>query len=493
MTSGLPTALYPAAAIRAFEAAVIAQGTSGLTLMRRAGLAAWSTLLRHWPHAQRLTVVCGPGNNGGDGYVLASAARQAQREVLLVEVGDATRRGPDAAECRREALAHGAVLGRDLAALAGREVLVDALFGLGLQRPPAGVFLAAITAMNAAATPILSLDVPAGLHADTGATPGACIAASVTVTFVGLKQGLFTGQAAAHVGLLEFAGLELPAVFWGAEPAPVQRLLPALLRECLAPRPRASHKGNFGHVLVVGGAAGYAGAARLAAEAALRTGAGLVSVACDPLSVHAIGAGRPEIMVHAVTGAEDLRPLLARASVVAIGPGLAQSAWSRALFGAVRDASRPLVVDADALNLLAAEPQYRPDWCLTPHPGEAARLLGLPHASAINCDRFAAARALQARFGGALVLKGAGSLVCAEQGIGVVPGGNPGMASGGMGDVLTGVIAALRAQGLSLVQAARCGAVLHAAAGDAAASAGERGLLASDLLPALRRLANPAA
>ena len=490
MNSSLPAALYPAATIRAVEARVIAGGTSGLTLMRRAGSAAWSTFCRHWPQAQRLTVVCGPGNNGGDGYVLASAARQALREVWLLEVGDATRLGPDAAECRREALALGAVLGRDLDALVGRDVLVDALFGLGLNQPPAGAFLAAITAMNAAATPILSLDVPSGLNPDTGATPGACVAAAVTLTFVGLKQGLFTGQAAERVGVLEFTDLDLPAAAFSQAPALVQRLPPRPLREWLAPRPRASHKGHFGHVLVVGGAAGYAGAARLAAEAALRTGAGLVSVACDPGSANAVGAGRPEIMVHPVTCAGDLSPLLARASVVAIGPGLGQSAWSRALFGAVRDAGRPLVVDADALNLLAAEPLSRPDWCLTPHPAEAARLLGLAHARDINTDRFAAARALRAQFGGALVLKGAGSLVCDEQGIGVVMAGNPGMASGGMGDVLTGVIAALLAQGLTLAQATRCGAMLHAAAGDLAASAGERGLLASDLLPELRRLAN---
>jgi NAD(P)H-hydrate epimerase len=227
----------------------------------------------------------------------------------------------------------------------------------------------------------------------------------------------------------------------------------------------------------------------MAAEAALRTGAGLVSAAVHPACAAQLNLGRPEIMVHGVTGAGALAPLLARASLVAIGPGLGQEAWGRELFAAVRDAALPLVLDADALNLLAADPQHREDWCLTPHPGEAARLLGCGTRE-IAQDRYAAAAALRARYGGVVVLKGAGSLVERADGTAVITDGNPGMASGGMGDVLTGVIAALAAQGLPLADAACAGAALHAAAADAAAVDGERGLLASDLFPHLRRLVN---
>ena len=482
----LPSALYSVAAVRALDAAAIASGIPGLVLMERAGLAAWQVLQRRWPAARRLAVLCGPGNNGGDGYVLARAARAAGCEVQLVEVGDG-RRGADADACRQAALSAGLVPSRRYEQLAAAEVLVDALFGIGLSRPPINPYADAIAAINAAGRPVLSLDVPSGLNADTGTAPGAVVRASVTVSFIALKQGLVTGDARDVVGALELVTLDIPAST-GADLAPAARRLPV---PRLLPRRRVAHKGEAGHVLVIGGSPGYAGAARLAAEAALRSGAGLVSVATVAESVPLVHAGRPEIMTHAVTDAAQLAPLLARASVVAIGPGLGQGVWGQTMFGAVRDLKLPLVLDADALNLLAINPQHRADWCLTPHPGEAARLLGLPDARAINADRYAAVSALRARFGGAVILKGAGTLVAGDAGIGVVTAGNPGMASGGMGDVLTGVVAALCAQGLALSDAAAHGAMAHALAADrVAARDGERGLLASDLFAELRRILN---
>jgi NAD(P)H-hydrate epimerase len=314
------------------------------------------------------------------------------------------------------------------------------------------------------------------------------VRAEVTCTFIALKQGLVTGLAPECVGVLELADLEVPGEVYAAATPTAQRL-PAT--PYLGRRARGANKGQYGHVLVVGGSPGFAGAVRLTAEAALRCGAGLVSVATAPECVPLITAGRPEIMVHAIRTADELAPLLARATVIAVGPGLGQGAWGRALFSGVREARVPLVVDADALNLLAADRQYRDDWCLTPHPGEAARLLGDASAAVVNRDRYAAVRSLQATFGGVVVLKGAGSLVDDGRCIGVVAAGNPGMASGGMGDVLTGVIAALIAQGLEPGNAARTGASLHAVAADrAAARDGERGLLASDLLTELRHLVN---
>jgi NAD(P)H-hydrate epimerase len=261
----------------------------------------------------------------------------------------------------------------------------------------------------------------------------------------------------------------------------------------LPPRPRDAHKGRNGHVLAIGGDHGTAGAIRLCGEAALRGGAGLVSVATQAEHLMALNAGRPELMAHAVNGPQALEPLLARASVLAVGPGLGQGAWGHALWLTALDSALPLVLDADGLNLLAIEPRrFDParQVVLTPHPGEAARLLHCP-VGEIERDRFAAARALAQRFGAVVVLKGAGSLVADPDGrLDVCPWGNPGMASGGMGDLLTGLVAALLAQGCPAAQAARLGVGLHARAGDRAAREGERGMIASDLLAPLRLLLN---
>jgi NAD(P)H-hydrate epimerase len=263
----------------------------------------------------------------------------------------------------------------------------------------------------------------------------------------------------------------------------------------LPPRERNAHKGLFGHVLVIGGDTGMGGAVALAAEAAARTGAGLTGVATQPAHVAAILARRPEIMVTGVTSGQALEPLLARPSLLVVGPGLGHSAWSEQMLQQATLCGLPLVLDADGLNLLAAgrvvrEPR-RDNWILTPHPAEAARLLGVTTAD-IQQDRSAAARALQQRYGGVIVLKGAGTLVCGPDGItGSCTGGNPGMASGGMGDVLAGIIGGLLAQGLTATDAASLGVCLHAEAADIAARQGERGLLASDLLAPLRSLVNP--
>ena len=270
---------------------------------------------------------------------------------------------------------------------------------------------------------------------------------------------------------------------------------PDALPAWLPPRPRDSHKGDNGHVLCIGGEHGSGGAIALCAQAALRAGAGLVGVATRGAHVPAVLARQPEAMAHAVESADALAPLFARADVVAIGPGLGQGDWSRALLEAALAAGKPLVLDADALNLLAASPRALPAGAiLTPHPGEAARLLG-SDAATVQSDRAAAVHVLAERCNAVVVLKGAGTLVAAPaRAMRIVAAGNPGMATGGMGDLLTGVVAALRAQGLDAFDAASCGALLHAHAGDMAArDGGERGLLPSDLLPWLRHCANAGA
>jgi hydroxyethylthiazole kinase-like uncharacterized protein yjeF len=265
----------------------------------------------------------------------------------------------------------------------------------------------------------------------------------------------------------------------------------ALRASHLKPRAHAAHKGDFGHVLVVGGDQGMDGAVRLAATAALRTGAGLVSVVTRQEHVSQVNATRPELMCHGVQSPHELAPLIKKASVVVVGPGLGQSDWSRALLSAVLASALPLVVDADALNLLSQQKNVRCDhWVLTPHPGEASRLLNCSNAD-VQKDRLAAVTALQARFGGVCVLKGAGTLILGtDHKIYQCEEGNPGMASAGMGDVLAGIIGAWIAQGFSIDVAAQMGVAVHAAAGDRAATTGERGLLASDLIENLRALVN---
>jgi NAD(P)H-hydrate epimerase len=302
---------------------------------------------------------------------------------------------------------------------------------------------------------------------------------------------LFTGAAADHCGKLLLDGLGLPDALYADAPFDARRLDMRRMAHWLPPRARAAHKGDFGHVLAIGGDAGMGGAVRLCAEAALRAGAGLVSAATRQENVVAINAARPEVMAHAASDAAVLAPLLDRASVIALGPGLGQSDWSRKLWRTALDSHKPAVVDADALNLLAAQAAtLSPGSVITPHPGEAARLLGWG-TERIARDRFAAVRELAARYRCVAVLKGAGTLIAHEHGdVAVCPWGNPGMASGGMGDALTGVIAGLMAQGLNAWRAARLGVALHAQAGDAAARDGEAGTLASDLFAHLRRLRN---
>ena len=259
----------------------------------------------------------------------------------------------------------------------------------------------------------------------------------------------------------------------------------------LPERVRVSHKGDFGRVLVIGGDYGMGGAVRLAAEATARIGAGLVAVATRAEHVMMLNCVRPEIMAHGIKNARGLNELLQWATVIIIGPGLGQSFWSKSLLAKVlREKEKPLVVDADALNLLAKKPRYKNNWVLTPHPGEAARLLQV-NISAIQEDRVNAVIAIQKKYGGVCVLKGAGTLVATASAIKKCEAGNPGMASGGMGDVLSGVIGGLSAQSLSLEDAATYGVWLHAKAGDdAAKQGGERGMLALDLLPFLRKLVN---
>ena len=491
--------LYRAEQVGELDRRTIAGGIEGFALMQRASAAAWQVLRERWPGARSLTVLCGAGNNGGDGHVLAGMAAAEGLAVQRILLKGIDELGGDAR------------LAADMATAAGvgaepwapgmtftGELVVDALLGTGLSGEVRGAFLDAIAAINASARPVLAIDIPSGLHADSGAVLGKAVRAAATVTFIGDKLGLHTGAAADHVGELHFRALGVDAAAH-VDLMPAARLLEErLIAAWLPPRRRAAHKGDFGHALILGGAPGFGGAALLAAEASARLGAGKVSLATAPEHVVASLVRRPEVMVHGVRGAADLGELPGLADVLVVGPGLGQGSWGQGMLQVALDAERPLVVDADGLNLLAIRfPEtHRPDgrrddWILTPHPGEAARLLGWS-AAEVEADRPAAALALREAWGGVVVLKGAGTLVAGPAGLAVCPFGNPGMASGGMGDVLSGMLGALLAQGLPLEAAARLGVLVHARAADmAACDAGERGLLAGDLASYARILVNP--
>ncbi len=477
--------LYTVAQVRALERQALASSSAASpSLMQRAAQSALACLRTHWPQARRIVICCGPGNNGGDGFALATLAHAAGLEVSVVALS-ATAHG-DVAQARAAWECDAPVsIWPTAAPLPAADVLVDALYGIGLNRAPAPEVAALIACMNAHGAPVLALDVPSGLDADTGHCPGAAIHARVTLSFIAAKRGLHTGRAADCVGELQLDAL--------GTTGPRERADARLLQpRTLAPQARYANKGDNGHVLVVGGAPGMSGAVRLAGEAALRSGAGLVSIATHPQHAALLDIGRAEWMVHAVGEPSGLAALLERATVLAVGPGLGRDAWGQSLWRAALAAGKPLVLDADGLNLLAAEAPgpFAMPVVLTPHPGEAGRLLGVSTAE-VERDRFAAVRAIAARFAAVTVLKGAGSLIADRAGtVRVCPWGNPGMASGGMGDLLTGVIAALLAQGCSAWDAACLGVGLHARAGDLAAAAGERGMLASDLLAPLRTLLN---
>ena len=495
----LPKKLYTAAQVRELDRIAIEEfSIPGITLMERAGDAAYQLMRTKWPAAKTILILCGPGNNGGDGYILARLAKDDGLAVKLQQVGDHAKLAGDALLAAENCLVGGLKPKIFSKADLGKcDVIVDALLGTGLDREVTGQWREVINAINSCDTPVLSLDIPSGLNADTGQIMGCAVNADATISFIGLKQGLFTGQGVEYAGDVHFNNLDVPNGVGTKINSMTEQITLDDLQSFLTARSKSSHKGSYGHVLVVGGDNCFAGAARLCAEAAARTGAGLISLATHSNHAGYITMAVPEVMAHATENPSELLPLLEKANVVAIGPGLGQSNWGMSLFSKVMECKLPLVVDADALNLLAQEPVYSDHWVLTPHPGEAARLLNCD-TSSIQSDRIAAAREIQKKFGGITVLKGSGTVIADDKGeVSICSAGNPGMASGGMGDILTGIIAGLIAQrkplGLDIGDAARLGVCLHASAGDNAAADGERGMLASDLMPWIRKLLNVSA
>ncbi len=519
--SRLPRDLYTAEQVRLLDKIAIEKfDMPGFTLMQTAASVVFNCLLEKWPQTRHVQVFAGSGNNAGDGYLVAGLAKEHGLSTEVIALSNPEKLQGDARLAWAWAAERQVLITpfRDFDFEHEKDhahpVVVDALLGTGLDREVTGDYAKTISFINNATRPVISVDIPSGLSADTGSCLGAAVSADITVTFIGLKQGLLTNQAGDYVGELIYHDLNVPALVFSCDASPVpsaRRIDINSASALLAPRATSSHKGSHGHVLIIGGDSSFGGAVIMAAEAALRCGAGLVSVITRSCHRPALLARRPEVMV---LGTEDegidTAGIISRATAIVIGPGLGRGEWGRALLQRALSAQitsdKPLVLDADALQLLAEKFEQgsankgtgikRDNWILTPHPGEAAALLNRS-VQEIQQDRFAAVRQLNDTWGGVSLLKGSGSLICcagkAQQGVFLCSEGNAGMATGGMGDVLSGIVGALLAQGLSLQDSLCAGVCIHGEAADLSMqAAGQRGMAATDLMPYIRELVNPA-
>jgi NAD(P)H-hydrate epimerase len=508
--------LVTAAEMRELDrAAIEGRKIPGIRLMENAGQSVVREMERHFGplRGKTVTVVAGKGQNGGDGFVVARLLRRKNckaRVALLTSpsslTGDAATnlRRFQKAGGRRHAVDKEPALDSVLAPLLhASDLLVDAIFGTGLNAPVKGLAASAISMMNACGRPIVAIDLPSGLDSDSGAVMGAAATAALTVTLARPKRGLYLGVGPNHTGFIRVADIGIPDDLVAAAKIPVTLLQVADIRPLLPQRPRTAHKGTFGHAGIIAGSAGKTGAAAMAAMAALRIGAGLVTVATPRSLSDVLEAKLLEAMVCPVPETEArtlstqaLEPLLAFAAdktALAIGPGIGIHPETQALVHRLLgEMKQPMVLDADGLNAVAGHADMlggaSGPLILTPHPGEMARLLGSTSAE-IQRDRLGAASRLAREQNVCVVLKGAGTIVAAPDGrLAVNSTGNPGMATAGTGDVLTGIITGLLAQGLAPWDAACAGVFLHGLAGDlVAAEQGETGLIAGDVIRAIPR------
>ena len=499
----LPQELYTADQVRqldryAIDGVADHPGMDSFELMKRAAAAAWAEILQRWPElyeGTRLQVFCGAGNNGGDGYLIAALATDQYIPVTVIALKDPDSLQGDALKAFQHCQGRSVAIETWSPGISVEgDIVVDALLGTGLSGPVKGHYLSAIEMINLSGKPVVAVDIPSGLCSDTGSVSGSAVKADMTVTFIGMKQGLLTGRGPAFVGELRYADLDVPPVVFQQTSPVSHRLSRQQLSSLLQSRWGDAHKGDNGHVLVIGGNHGTPGAIIMAAEAAIHCGAGKVSVATRPEHLIALAVRRPEVMAFGVTGKADLLPLLSDKSVIVAGPGFGTDDWAFELLDLALSSELPVVLDADALNLLSEHPRLRRarkfPMILTPHPGEAARLLTTDTGS-VQKNRMDAALRLNQIYRACVVLKGAGTLVQDDKALFICAAGNPGMAVAGMGDVLSGVIGALVAQGLPAPDAARMGVWLHARGADVLVEQqGERGLLATEIIPFIREQLN---
>ena len=481
--------LYPAEVIRSLDQRYrLEYDISGLKLMRKAARSVLDFIVTETPIAQHAQVFCGSGNNAGDGFLIAALLADRGWSVEVFVVGDPAKLSSDAAAamsiCRDSAAMMLGVDDLEDASLMinSDALIIDALLGLGVSGAVRPAYQSVIAAINAAGAKVIAVDVPSGLNPDTGVADVFCIRATTTVTFIARKIGLYSQDGSEVSGQIVFDDLGLPEpLIKSFDEAAVS----TLVASPLPARSKRSHKGQFGRVLIVGGNLGMGGAPLLAAEAALRSGAGLVSVATRAEHLSGFLARCPELMVRAATDETDLTDAIDQASAIVIGPGLGQDDWALNLFHQVMACEKPLVIDTDGLNLVSRFGLAHQSTVMTPHPLEAARLLGQV---GVDENRMGTLKALIDRYQSVAVLKGHGTLVGDKHRIALNGSGNPGMATAGMGDVLSGIIGSLLAQGFTLWDAATLGVAHHASAADSAAlELGEAGLLASDVVAAIGR------
>ena len=484
--------------------AIKEQGLTAFSLMEEAANFSFNTLLSYWPDTKQVFTFCGKGNNAGDGYLVASLAKELGLESFVVQISkqeNLSKHSSKAFKISRSSGVKFITLKSFKKMSLNKAVLVDALLGTGIRGNVKKTISDVIKIINQKSTyhPVLSIDIPSGVCADSGKILGAAIMANLTTTFIGRKRGCYTSTGKSNSGKIEFSNLGikktiLNKVISNCYILDMEKSLAKILN-----RPKNSHKGNFGHTLIIGGDRGYGGAAILASKAAIMSGSGLVSLATKKEHVSAALTSCPEIMVNGVNSGQDLENLLEKPDTIVIGPGLGQSAWSEQMlqktFIEAKKRNLPVVMDADALNLLAklklasGAPKKL---VITPHPGEAAKLLNRS-VQTIQEDRFKSVKDLEKKLGTVTVLKGSGSLVCsrrnATQKIGVCSAGNPGMAKGGMGDILSGLIGSFISQGLNLIDATEAAVDIHSKAADITElEMGELGLLPSDVLNNVRYL-----
>ncbi len=455
------------------------------SLMCRAAEALLDIVQLRWSDARRVLIVCGGGNNGGDGYVLARLLARTRVSVSVFAVVDPANLTGDAR------LAY-----EDYSSIAGEmsifsqwpeeqvfDLIVDAMFGSGLCREVSGKFARVIELINNSGAAVLSVDVPSGLDASNGSVLGTAVTADVTMTFIGRKRGLLTHSGPDFCGRIFLDELQVPPGVFSRHPSDVFLIDQEQVRELIPTRINNAHKGSFDGILLIGGDKGMPGAVILAAEAALRTGAGLVRTATrEKLQGSNV---LPDIITIEGSDHDAVKSGILKAGVLAIGPGLGTSEWAKRLLHLALASELPSVIDADALNIVASnDATLGANAIMTPHPAEAARLLGIT-TQQVQTDRFAAVEAIARQYSAVVVLKGCGSLICNGEKTFLCDAGNSGMSCAGMGDVLTGVIAGLLAQGLSPLKAAILGVHLHANAGDVLFRQKGNSLLASDVLNTL--------
>lgn len=452
---------------------------SSLQLMFKAASAVWKAILQRWPETQHILVLAGSGNNGGDAFALANIARQQGYAVTLMSMGDLHRQSAESLHYHQLWLAAGG----EITAWSGEcppcDLIVDGLLGIGLNKTLDNHWQSLITMINTQPVPRVCIDIPSGLNADTGVAMPCAIKADLTVSFIAAKLGCWLADGPDHCGERLFDSLGISSTALNSE-TPVCKAMHHHNIELPPRRSANSHKNQFGHVLVVGGARGMSGAVRLAGMAALRAGAGLVSVCVHPDNYLALAAADPELMVGVW---DELDHLMARATVIIVGPGLGQSETSGRLLNKLSRCRLPILVDADALHADFLDSLQSDKIVITPHPGEAARLLSsLP--ALVQQDRLHSVQQLASRFKASCVLKGSGTLVGqSEQALSICINGHPGMATAGSGDVLSGLIGALLGQGLEPLQAARSGVYVHALAAEHfAREQVAEGLISSDIV-----------